>query len=135
MRRARDQRGSTTVELAFVFPVLLSVLCGSMALLWLVGARSALADAARSAARFAAIERETCLEPCYPDEAAVQAEVDEDAEIFGMTGCEVSLTEVTARNADPGLSVTCDLPNAFSPLRLLGIDTISAATTVHRRAE
>lgn len=135
MRRAGDQRGSTTVELAFVFPVLLTVLCGSMALLWLVGARSALADAARSAARFAAIETEACLEPCYPDEAAVQAEVDDDAETFGLTGCEVALTAVTARNEDPDLSVTCELPNVFAPLQLLGIDSITAATTVHRRAE
>jgi Flp pilus assembly protein TadG len=144
-RRLCDQRGSSVVETAFVFPVLLLVLTTCMSLLWYVAARSAVANTARDAARFATIETDVFCDdsPCYPDVATIQAEVDDGGSVFGMSGCKVGMTPtpvaaesaIASTNEKVQLTVTCDLPDVFKTLDFIGLGSISSTTTATKRAE
>ena len=80
IRRVRDENGSALVEFAFVFPVLLLVVMGSLSLLWMLTARSALSGAARDGARFASIRHDFVCDtsPCdtdWPSQDEVKAYV------------------------------------------------------------
>lgn len=117
-KRRHDERGSTTIEMVIVFPVVMSILW--LALQAAIGyyGRTAALAAAESGARASAVEHGT-LADCYTAAEGVLAGV-RDAVTSASVTCTRSAATVQATiNADalavgpwpaPHLQVTAELP-------------------------
>jgi len=139
-RSVRDERGSALVEFALVVPVFVLVLIGSMSIVWLVGARSAVTGAARDGARFASIQHDplACEDPpCptgYPTADEVRDYVEQRVGIFGVDS--VTVSDATYRNEVITVTARRTLPNVFRAFgALLGFEDVVYTTTVRVRAE
>ena len=139
MTRLRDQRGAALVEFVFVLPILLVVVFGSLSLVWMLTARSAMSGAARDGARFASIRHDpicgmpTCPSD-WPDQAEVAAFVQKRAGGFKVDSVELS--RPTQPNEEVVVIVHGHLPALFRPMaNLLGVDDVEYVTTSRARAE
>ena len=137
MRRLREERGSSLVEFALVLPVLLIVVLGSLALVWMLTARSALTGAARDGARFASIRHDPiCDQPTCPTDwptvDEVTAFVQQRAGGFHVDG--VDLVRPTQPNEEVVVTVHGHLPTLFQPMaKILG--DVDYVTVGRARAE
>jgi len=121
-RRLRDEKGAALVEFAFVLPVLLLVVMGSLSLLWMLTARSALSGAARDGARFASIRHDFVCDtpPCdtdWPSQDEVKAYVEKRAGRFKVESVEVA--PPTERNEELTVTVKGKLPVLLQPLGMV----------------
>ena len=139
-RSLRDERGAALVEFALVLPVFLLVLIGSLSVVWLVGARSAVTGAARDGARFASIQHDplACEEPpCptgYPTAEEVRQYVEHRVGVYGVD--TVTVSNATYRNEVITVTARRTLPNVFRSFgALLGFEDVVYTTTVRVRAE
>ena len=87
-RRHDRERGASTVETALAFPLLLLVLMGSMSVLWVLAARSALDHGARLGARYAGVTT-TATGIDYPSEHQVRDYVDARVALFAVDHVDV----------------------------------------------
>jgi hypothetical protein len=120
--RGRDERGSSLVEFALVLPLLLTVVLGSLALVWMLTARSALTGAARDGARFASIRHDPiCDQPTCPTDWPTEDEVAQFVRTraggFQVDGVE--LTRPTQSNEEVVVTVHGHLPTLFQPIGAL----------------
>ena len=134
--RLREERGAALVEFAIVFPVFFAVMAGSIAMIWVVGVRSAVTGAARDGARYAAIEHDplTCTAaPCYPttwpSAAEVKSYVASRAGSFGVDTVDVTPAGPYYRNQVIKVKVTRRIPSLF------GLFDITYSSTAESRAE
>lgn len=137
MTRLRNERGSSLVEFAIVLPMLLVVIFGSLALVWMLTARSALTGAARDGARFASIRHDSiCDQPTcptdWPDESEVAQFVRTRAGGFQVDG--VSLARPTQSNEEVVVTVHGHLPTLFRPIGAL-LGDVDYVTVGKARAE
>ena len=137
MTRVRSERGSALVEFALVLPVLLAVVFGSLALVWMLTARSALTGAARDGVRFASIRHDPiCDQPTCPTDWPTQDEVDHfvrsRAGGFGVDG--VTLVRPTEPNEEVVVTVHSHLPTLFRPIGAL-LGDVDYVTVAKARAE
>ena len=122
MTRMRNERGSALVEFALVLPMLLAVIFGSLALVWMLTARSALTGAARDGARFASIRHDPiCDQPTCPTDWPTQDEVAQFVQkrAGGFQVDEVELTRPTQSNEEVVVTVHGHLPTLFQPIGAL----------------
>lgn len=139
MKRLRDQRGAALVEFAFVFPILMVVVLGTLSMIWLLTARSALSGAARDGARFASIRHDPiCDQPScptdWPSEDEVTAFVRERAGGFAVD--DVDLVRPTQANEEVAVTVHGHLPALFRPVAsLFNVGDLEYLTTAKARAE
>ena len=122
MTRMRNERGSALVEFALVLPMLLMVVFGSLALVWMLTARSALTGAARDGARFASIRHDPiCDQPTCPTDWPTQDEVAQFVQkrAGGFQVDEVELTRPTQSNEEVVVTVHGHLPTLFQPIGAL----------------
>jgi len=120
--RMRNERGSALVEFALVLPMLLAVIFGSLALVWMLTARSALTGAARDGARFASIRHDPiCDQPTCPTDWPTQDEVAQFVQkrAGGFQVDEVELTRPTQSNEEVVVTVHGHLPTLFQPIGAL----------------
>jgi Flp pilus assembly protein TadG len=104
--RCSDERGSSVLEMAIVFPIVFLVLLGSLSAFWMLSARSTLSGAARDGARFASIRPGPLTD--YPSEAEVEAYV---RGLVGDLGVdEVIVVRPTQPNAPLSVTVRRSLP-------------------------
>jgi hypothetical protein len=118
----RNQRGSALVEFALVLPMLLTVVFGSLALVWMLTARSALTGAARDGARFASIRHDPiCDQPTCPTDWPTQDEVAQfvAARAGGFHVDGVELVRPTQSNEEVVVTVHGHLPTLFQPIGAL----------------
>jgi Flp pilus assembly pilin Flp len=118
----RNERGAALVEFALVLPMLLVVVLGSLALVWMLTARSALTGAARDGARFASIRHDPiCDQPTCPTDWPTQDEVAQFVRTraggFQVDGVE--LTPPTQSNEEVVVTVHGHLPTLFQPIGAL----------------
>lgn len=137
MTRLRSERGSALVEFALVLPVLLAVVFGSLALVWMLTARSAITGAARDGVRFASIRHDPiCDEPTCPTDWPMQDEVDRfvrrRAGGFGVDG--VTLVRPAEPNEEVVVTVHSRLPTLFRPIGAL-LGDVEYVTVAKARAE
>ena len=147
MSRRGDERGSALVEFTLVVPVFLLVVIGAAALVWLAGTRSMVTGAARDGVRFAtvALPASSCTTtdpaPCYPDDAAVEAYVEQrigrDVDVDLVYGTETEVEPVDiVRNDIVTLKVTSTLENVFSTFSgLTGLGDFDYSSTAKARTE
>lgn len=122
MSRLRNDRGSSLVEFSLVAPLLFLVICGSLALVWMLTARSALTGAARDGARYASIRHDPiCDQPTcptdWPTSDEVTAYVRQRAGGFHVDS--VDLVRPTEPNEEVVVTVHGHLPVLFRPLTAL----------------
>jgi Flp pilus assembly protein TadG len=141
-RRLADERGAALVEFALIFPVFLAVVIGTMSIVWLVGARSAITGAARDGARYASIEHDPltacATPPCptgYPTAAEITAYVTDRAGRYGVDSVSVAPSALS-RNQVVTVTVTRTLPDVFAPFSaLIGFGDTTYTSTAKARAE
>ena len=141
----RNDEGSAIVEFVLVLPAFLLVVFGSLGMVYLLGARSAITGAARDGARYASIQHDwmacPASGPCdtsYPAANEVQSYVRDRAGIFGgsQLGVTVSPTAQPDRNQLITVTATRNLPNLFGAVAsLFGVHEISYTSTAVARAE
>jgi hypothetical protein len=145
----RDDSGSSLVEFALVMPVIFFVLLSSVAMLWMLAARSTLSGAARDGARFASIRIDpfSCDLDCdgiyseeysqYPDADDIAEYVNDRAGIFGDVDVEVlPVSGERLPNSPITVRVSRDLPLLFKPLgELFGDGELEYETEAKVRSE
>ena len=142
--RVRDDEGSSLVEFVLVLPVFMLVVLGSLTLLWVVCARSAVTGAARDGARYASIRHDWMDCPAsgacdtnYPSPTEVATYTQDRAGVFGsgMT-VTVSPSSIPYRNEVITVTATRDLPNIFGTIAsLFGVDHITYSSSAVARSE
>jgi hypothetical protein len=143
--RLRSERGSAVVEFALVFPVFFAVVLGSLSLLWMLTARSALSGAARDGARYASIRHDPLCEiptdpvsrSCaydWPTEDEVATYVRDRAGIFAVD--DVELVQATQPNETLTVTVHGKLPALFKPVaQLFNLDSIDYVAEAKAKSE
>lgn len=164
-RLPRGERGASAVEAALTFPVFLLFFVAGCSLLWIVAARSALAQGARAGARFAALPESpfTCTTaPCpatydtYPTEVEVAAVVADETPLLAVPASAVDVCRYRATttpadfaaagaclaDADVGendkvaVRVTHTVPDVFRPFAgIFGIGAQVRVTEGEARSE
>ena len=137
MRRLHRESGAALVEFALVFPILLAVVLGSVSLIWMLTARSALSGAARDGARFASIRHDPIcdLPTCptdWPSEDEVADYVRSRAGSFAVDSVE--LERPTQSNEEVTVTVKGHLPTLFAPMAAL-LGDAEFTTVAKDRAE
>lgn len=141
--RFRSDTGSALVEFSLVLPAFMLVLIGSLSLVWLLGARSAVSGAARDGARYASIQHDwmdcPASGPCdtsYPSPAEVASYVEQRAGIYGVDAVTVTPTAQPDRNQVITVTATRQLPSIFGAVAsLFGVNDIMYTSTAVARAE
>jgi hypothetical protein len=145
VKRLSNDRGSALVEFALILPVFVLVVLGSMAFIWLIGARSAVTGATRDGARYASIQHDwlDCpvigvCDTAYPTQAEVESYVRDRAGMFGGDAIDVDVTPTDQPERNEVITVRASrkLPPLFGSFaHLLGIDEITYTSTAVARAE
>ncbi len=102
-RRAAGDDGSIALELAVIFPVLLTFLCLIVGAGWIVGSRSDVAGAAQAGARAAATAR-------FPGDMNYLASQAANAALSGSDTCsnpQVSVGGALVPGGEVSVTVTC----------------------------
>jgi Flp pilus assembly protein TadG len=102
-RRAAGDEGSIALELAVIFPVLLTFLCLVVGAGWIVGSRSDVAGAAQAGARAAATAR-------FPGDMNQLATQAANAALSGSDTCsnpQVSVGGALVPGGEVSVTVTC----------------------------
>jgi hypothetical protein len=143
--RHSNERGSAVVEFALVFPVFFAVVVGSLSLLWMLTARSALSGAARDGARYASIRHDPLCEiptdpysrSCaydWPTEDEVTSVVEDRAGIFAVD--DVELVRPTQPNETLTVTVHGKLPALFRPVaQLFDLDSMDYTAEAKAKSE
>lgn len=144
--RLRNDEGNALVEFVLVLPVFMAVFIGSLTLVWLLAARSAVTGATRDGARYASIQHDwmDCPSsgPCdtgYPSASEVQDYVRQRA--GGIGGGQdltvtVDPTGQPLRNQVITVTASRTLPNVIGAVSsLFGIHDIKYTSTAVARAE
>jgi Flp pilus assembly protein TadG len=124
-RRLREERGTTSIELALVLPVFLLMICGLMELSHYAYMRVALSDAAREGVRYAMVRGAASAAPATADSITTYVR----SRIALLDPTDVTVTASFAPNNRPGSVVTVQVSYPYAPF-LTGFYAILTAATV-----
>lgn len=112
MRLFRDERGSETVEFAFVLPIIVFVVFALLFGLTATAAQVSLAHSASVAARFASIPTDA-VSNVYPTSAEVAQRAYDATPFFDPSRCTTAVSGAATQNAAVTVTLACSFPNPF----------------------
>ncbi len=135
IRRGTDRRGTTTVELAFVLPVVLIMIFGTMSISMALYAYNTIAEASRAGARYAITHGVNSSSPAGP--TANDANVTSAAKTAAFSLVQSSLSVTSSwlqsdNKAGSSVKVTVSYTCPTFATKLLGLNpfVISSSSTM-----